>query len=203
MKTFLVSLALVAFGLAPAELRANPAAPLRAKARVFLTVDEALALAFGEADVERGTVYLTKQQQRRVSKRSAVELRASIVHPYVARDDKGRIVGTAYFDTHRVRTLDETLLVVVDLEGRVKRIEMLRFGEPPEYIPRGAWYAQFIGKQLDDGLNLKRKIRGVTGATLTGRATTKAVRRVLALHEVLGESPTGEPAREPRATTGR
>jgi hypothetical protein len=200
MKALFTCLALISFGVCTAELQASPAAiPVSSNAKalkrgkVFLTVDEALALAFGDAEIERGTVYLTKKQEQQAAKLSSVDIHSSIVHPYVAHDDKGRVIGTAYFDTHRVRTLDETLLVVVGPEGEVKRIEMLSFSEPPEYIPRGVWYAQFIGKKLDSELNLKRKIRGVTGATLTARATTKAVRRVLALHEVLAENPIVRP----------
>ena len=48
-----------------------------------------------------------------------------------------------------------------------------------------AWYGQFPGKGLDADLDLKRGIHPVAGASLTARATTAAVRRVLALHRVL------------------
>jgi hypothetical protein len=97
----------------------------------------------------------------------------------------GQPAGTAWFDTHRVRTLPETLMIVVDGQGRVGRIEVISFREPEEYLPRGAWYEQFLGKTLEPSLQLKRDIRPVTGATLTARATTDAVRRVLALHRIL------------------
>jgi Na+-translocating ferredoxin:NAD+ oxidoreductase RnfG subunit len=76
-------------------------------------------------------------------------------------------------------------MVVVGPDGEVARIEILAFKEPPDYIPRDAWYEQFSGRELGPDLELKRAIRPVTGATLTARATTDAVRRVLALHEVL------------------
>ena len=99
----------------------------------------------------------------------------------------GEAGGTAYFDAHRVRTLPETLMVAVDPEGRVRRLEILSFAEPPEYIPREAWYGQFTGQPLSQDLALKRRIRATTGATLTARATTDAVRRVLAIHRVLSE----------------
>lgn len=51
-------------------------------------------------------------------------------------------------------------------------------------MPREEWYHQCDGEDLDDDLSLKRDIRPVTGATLTARATTEAVRRVLAIHQV-------------------
>ncbi len=63
------------------------------------------------------------------------------------------------------------------------------FGNPKrlDYLPRGAWYGQFAGRGLDDELELKRGIKGVTGATLTARATTAAARRLLATHRVRSE----------------
>ncbi len=152
--------------------------------RVFLRVDEALALAFPECEVERGTAYLTDAQRKRAEKLAGSKLASGIAHPYVALRD-GEVVGTAFVDVHRVRTLRETLFVVVTPDGRVKRLEVLAFAEPLDYLPRGNWYGQFRGKVLDDDLNLDRGIRGVTGATLTARATTAAVRRSLALHAVL------------------
>ena len=106
------------------------------------------------------------------------------MRPYVATRD-GKVVGTAYFDAHKVRTKRQTLMIVVGLDHRIERIELLAFAEPEDYVPRGNWYGQFIGKRLDDELSMKRGIRGVTGATLTARATTAAARRVLALHEVV------------------
>ena len=76
----------------------------------------------------------------------------------------------------------------------IERVEILAFSEPPEYIPRGKWYAQLVGRTLDDELDLKRGIKGVTGATLTARATVRAARRILALDEVIfrAEEPRGQ-----------
>jgi hypothetical protein len=88
-----------------------------------------------------------------------------------------------------VRTQAETLMIAVDPQGKVARIEVLSFREPEEYLPRGAWYQQFVGKALGPELQLKRAILPVSGATLTARATTSAVRRVLALHQVISRGP--------------
>lgn len=168
--------------LAPALLGAGTAV-----AKVFLTVEEALDIAFPGCEVERRTVFLEDVQFERVLELAGVEVESRLVHPYVAECD-GVPAGVAYFDTHRVRTLAETLIVVVDPEDRVRRIEILAFREPEDYIPRDIWYEQFTDQELDDSLDLKREIRGVTGATLTARATTDAVRRVLAFHQVIREA---------------
>lgn len=190
------SSALLALALLPAAATPPvPAAPAAVE-KVYLTVDEALELAFPGAQVAKETVYLTDEQRARAKKLAGAEVDLKIARPYVARKD-GKLVGTAYVDLHRVRALKETLLVVVDPEGRVSRMELLAFGEPLEYVPKTEWYAQFTGKKLDDELHLKRSIRGIAGATLSARATTDAVRRVLAVHAALAPEPEPEPAPTP------
>ncbi len=157
-----------------------------ARAGVFLSVDEALGLAFPGCRIDHRTVYLTRDELARARELAEGPVPSALVHPYVATCG-GRPGGIAYFDTHRVRTLPETLMVVVSPDGAVARLEVLAFQEPPDYKPRGAWYAQFLHRKLGSELELKRGIRPVTGATLTARATTAAVRRVLALDRVIRE----------------
>jgi Na+-translocating ferredoxin:NAD+ oxidoreductase RnfG subunit len=150
-------------------------------ATVLVTVDEALRLAFPDASTTRETLFLTEEQLGKVQEDSGAEPRSAMVTRFVA-DKEGRTVGYAYLDTHRVRTLPETLMVVLEPGGAVRRVEVVTFREPLEYIPNRRWYDQFEGARLSEDLALKRGIRSVTGATLTARATADAVRRVLATH---------------------
>jgi Na+-translocating ferredoxin:NAD+ oxidoreductase RnfG subunit len=159
-------------------------AAVPAAAKVFVTVDEALKLAFPGCEVSRKTAFLTPEQLKRAREIAGAEVPSALVNYYEAVKG-GQPAGTAWFDTHRVRTLPETLMVVVDPQGRVGRIEVVSFREPEDYLPRGVWYEQFRGRSLDPDLQLKRGIHPVTGATLTARATTDAVRRVLALRQVV------------------
>lgn len=179
--------------------------PARAQGKVRLTVQEALALAFPDCKVERKSVFLTKRQKKRVTDLTGNKRVPGVVFPYVATHEKtGQPAGTAYFDRHRVRTLPEVLMIVVSPDHVVRRIEVLAFAEPEDYLPRASWYAQFRGKTLDRDLQLKRHIKGVTGATLTARATTDAVRRVLALHRVLHPKvPVKKPVQPPKPGKGR
>lgn len=154
--------------------------------KVLMNREEALVLAFGtKAKVTRGTAYLEPKQVAAIAKAAKVPFEKTVVYPYRATDAKGNWIGTAYFDTHRVRSLRETLMVVVKTDGSLGRVEVLSFAEPREYLPRAAFYRQFQDRKLDADLNLKRKIRNVTGASLTSKATTQCARRVLALHEHL------------------
>jgi hypothetical protein len=154
--------------------------------KVFLTVEEALQLAFPECQIERTTEVLTEKEEAHVETLARAELAGRVVRPYLARKD-GVLVGTAYFDAHRVRTKNEVLMLVVGPEERLRRVEVLSFAEPLEYLPRAAFYAQFAGARLDERLALARDIRGVAGATLSAEAATTAARRTLALHRVLAE----------------
>ena len=174
----------VARALAALVCLASVTAP--AEAKVFLTQKEALSLAFpAGVAVERKTAFLTEAERQEARKLSeAGRLPDALVVFYAGTRD-GRDVATAYFDTHVVRTLAETVMILVDATGSIARIEVLSFGEPEEYLPRHHWYEQFSGRKLDDELSLKHGVRAVSGATLTARATTEAARRILAIDQVL------------------
>ena len=148
------------------------------------TTQEALALAFPGAQFARREFVLSEAQAGRAKALAQVEVPGRWLVAYEARKN-GTLVGVGFFDTHRVRTLNETLLVALSPEGRVLRVEAVAFHEPAEYMAREAWVKQFEGKTLDPQLTLKGAIRPLSGATLTANAMTDAARRCLALHQVL------------------
>jgi hypothetical protein len=153
---------------------------------VLVTQEEALELAFPEAEVERRTAYLdeARMEEARRLAGPGVPITSALV-PYYVASRSGEPVGVAYFDTHRVRTEAATVMVLVGPDDRLRRLEMIAFDEPPDYLPRPAWLAQFQDRPLDAELTLKKRIRPMTGATLTARGLTAAARRALALHAVI------------------
>jgi len=171
-----------AFGLAVVVMALQPSP---AGGQVLLTQNEALRLAFPEpATIERRTAFLDQSQIDRVADLAGSEPAGTLVTYYVGRSEDEPL-GVAYFDVHRVRTLPEVLMIVVTPGGRVERVEILRFSEPREYMAPGGWLDRFTGHYLDGDLENKGAVAGITGATLTSRAVTNSVRRVLALHEIL------------------
>ena len=163
-------------------------------AQVLMTRDEALRLAFPDAELERRTAFLTDEEVARAEREAGegVEVDRRVVNYYVAT--RGcRPVGVAYFDAHRVRTLEEVLMVVVDPDDRIERVEVLRFSEPPDYLAPEGWLDQLDGKALSAELSLKGDVVNMTGATLTSRAVVAAARRVLALHRVIAPHAAGAP----------
>lgn len=147
------------------------------------TQQQALQLAFPGATFTRKEFFLTDAQAAEVKKLANAELPGLWFVGYEARKD-GKLLGVGFFDTHRVRTENETALVAVGADGRIRRVEVIAFREPQDYAPRQAWVDQFQGKALDDKLSLKRGIRPLAGATLTANALTDAARRGLALWQL-------------------
>ena len=161
--------------------------PASAGATVFHAKDEALALAFPGSDrVEDRAFILTDEQKAAVEKRARTPLETQLWTVYVGWKGE-ELLGYAVIDTHTVRTLPETVLVVLSPAGEVRRAEVLAFYEPPEYTPPERWVRQFDGRHLDDDMKLGAGIQGIAGATLSATAMTAGVRRVLALFAVLSE----------------
>jgi Na+-translocating ferredoxin:NAD+ oxidoreductase subunit G len=146
--------------------------------------EEALASVYPGATVQAERVFLTTAQQKQIQARSGADASSALVARYVATRD-GKVVGRAYVDTHTVRTKNESLLISLDEQGRVLRVDVTAFFEPAEYQASEQWLRQYRDKTLTDDVAVNRAIRPIAGATLTARATNAAVRRVLAVDEAL------------------
>ena len=155
--------------------------------QALLSREEALSLAFPGASVRSERVFLTEAQQQQAADVAKVDIPTRLVARYLAARD-GTSVGRAYVDTHVVRTKRESLLISLDADGRVSRIDVVAFMEPEEYRAPSAFLGQYSGKALDEELHLNRAVRPIAGATLTARAVNAATRRVLAIDEVLGRA---------------
>ena len=149
-----------------------------------VTRDEALAAVFPGAVVEAERVFLTGPQRAEAAALAGVEIESGLVARYVATSG-GVVTGRAYVDTHVVRTKRESLLVSLTADGSVRRVDVTAFLEPPEYLAPERWLRQYDRQRLGDDLALQRAIRPIAGATLTAAAANAAVRRVLAIDQVL------------------
>ena len=169
--------------ISKAGILASVLLPIVLHAKI-ISRDEALKLAFPDAEIRQSMIFLTTDEQAEASKLSGLQIESGLVARYDALKDQ-KSIGRAYLDTHIVRTKKESLLIVLNNDGKILRIEIVAFQEPPEYLPSEKWYEQFEGKALDEELRLKKEIHPVTGATLTAQASTDASRRVLAIDQVL------------------
>jgi len=165
---------------------AVPAFPGNGEAGVLMTRGEALELAFPEAErIETRTLYLSAAQQAKVA-RTAGSAVDSLATFYVGHRGK-EITGYAVIEATTIRTHPATVLIQIDPQGRVRRIDILAFFEPEEYRPAPRWLEQFRGRRLAPGLRIGDDIQGITGATLSAQAVTRLARKTLALWSILTE----------------
>jgi hypothetical protein len=173
---FLTILVLIALVLAsPGDL----------PAKVFYAKDEAIKAAFPEADaIEKQTFFLTDDQKKQIEILARTPLDSKLVTIYIGKRGQ-KLLGYAMIDVHTVRTMPEAIMVVLSPEGRVASTLVLAFYEPLDYLPNERWLKQFDQVSLTPDLRVGGRIAGITGATLTARAMTESVRKVLSLYQAL------------------
>ncbi|NNE44898.1 MAG: FMN-binding protein, partial [Gemmatimonadetes bacterium] len=104
---------------------------LPARAEVFHSRESALELAFPGADrIEPRDLLLTGTDARKVCALSGVKPSSRMVTVYAGYKN-GVLTGYAFLDTHPVRTLPETLMLVLTPQGEIRGTHLLAFHEPP------------------------------------------------------------------------
>jgi Na+-translocating ferredoxin:NAD+ oxidoreductase RnfG subunit len=177
-------LALASFMIAAGSL-AIAGLPAVAHSKVYHARDEAIALAFPDAErVEARDIVLTDDQKNRIQKLAKAPLDSSLVTLYVGWR-AGSPFAYALFDTHTVRTHPETFLVVISPQGSVVASHVCAFHEPEDYLPPRRWLDRFNDRKLDDDLQIGRDVYSITGSTLSARAVTSGIRRALAIWTVV------------------
>lgn len=153
-------------------------------AQVFCTQTEALARAFPNAQkIQRRTLFLSEEQVQTIAKLAQTPVESKLVTYYVDSTAAGP-TGFAFFDKGMVRTKEEVLMIVLNPDGSVRTVEMLAFYEPLDYLPPPRWLKLFQTKFLNDNLWPNRDIHAITGATLSVRAATFSVRKILATYQI-------------------
>ena len=161
-----------------------------AQAKVLLTLSDALAQEKKRvpgSEWKSENHYLTKAQLERAAATSEVKMNGALLVRHLLLGSNAKPLLFAYTDTHRVRSHAETVLVFINPDDSVKSVEVLQFDEPLEYLPKHQWFDAFTQSKLDSELILRRKIPLVTGASLSAKSVVEAVRRVLALHQVVNQ----------------
>lgn len=150
----------------------------------YLSVEQAQKAMFGAAALfERRSVKLEKDVARDIEKISGVKVRLLDV-PVWQVSENGRAAGHFFVDEVYGKHEFITYAVALDMDGRVRQIEILDYRETYGYqVREAAWRAQFVGKTLGDPLKLDADIQNVTGATLSCRHITEGIKRILAIHD--------------------
>lgn len=150
-----------------------------------MSQEDALKIAFPyDSKVERKTIFLNEEQITEIQKKSKAKMHSEIVTYYIGETEKN-MRGYAFFESHNVRTMPETMMTVLNPDGSVKMVEILAFHEPPDYKASKKWLEQLEGKKEIHELWVKRGLRNITGSTLTTQAIAEGVRRQLAIFEII------------------
>jgi hypothetical protein len=121
------------------------------------------------------TTYLTIEQAQRAIFPGASFTGAGA--PGVWRTSNG---GTFVVDKVIGKHEYITVAIGINANGTVKQIEIMEYNESYGYEVRdAAWRAQFVGKNAASPLQLNVDIKNISGATLSSKHITDAVKRIL------------------------
>ncbi len=101
-------------------------------------------------------------------------------------EKNNEVAGYAIIDDVKGKDQPITYCVIVDEKLAVKSVEILAYREPyGGEIQNSSWLKQFFGKQPNDELRQGREVKNITGATISSRAITLGVKKLLALLHII------------------
>lgn len=137
--------------------------------------------AYKECSVKSNNIFLTSRQLEMIKKKIAKSKVSSLVNYFdvSCKNKKFKV----FLDTHRVRTLNETILVEIQAD-KITDIVITNFMEPLEYKLPLSWIKQLKGKTSSSKLKISDDVDGLTGATLSSHALVKAAKKILVYNRV-------------------
>lgn len=152
-----------------------------AYANVYLTVEQAQSLMFPHAILTPAFQTLTGEQVKAIEKMSGVPVRAKQLKAWKVSTG-GWFLADEAVGKHEFIPF----ALALDDKGAVKSIEILEYREAyGSQIRDRQWRGQFTGKQAGAKLQLGKEIQNISGATLSCRHITDAVKRLLSTHAVV------------------
>ncbi len=165
----------------------------------LLTKEDALKKVFGEgAEITVENKELTEPALSKVkerlegslvfyqkgSKSAKVEEKTNFDFYFATKD--GKKAGVAIFDEEPGKWGPVDFIIALDLQGAVTRVEVLSYQEKRgQPIARHSFMSQFEGKTSKDRIEVYKDINGISGATISSRCATFAVRKAIVMYEEL------------------
>lgn len=155
-------------------------------ATVYLTEEEGLRKMMPEADrFETDQVDLSVDQLAQAQKLAGRAFREDDYRFRIGKKGE-EVVGYATILEVVGKERPITFLIGIQLNGEVKGVEVLVYRESRGSEVRNARFmAQFVRKKIDNPLRLGDDIESISGATLSSRAAAYAVKKALAIFEVI------------------
>ncbi len=151
---------------------------------VYLTKKEALALAFPGADqIKKEKKWLTDTQREAIGKTLGEEYKERRLTYYFGLDEANQPIGAMVIGNEIGRSYPITFMVVINLDGTVKDVEIMVYREPHGWEVRfESFLSQFFGRDGGDPFD---NINNITGATLSVRSMTRGVKKAVAEFQVI------------------
>ena len=155
-------------------------APIYAKAKIYVSAEQAQKLIFPNKQFTKYPIVITEQIQDKLQSASSVR------HPFKG-DQTWRAADGSYFIVDEVVGKHEMITYAVGISpnGTVQGIEIMEYVESYGYeVAEESWRKQFVGKTAEDSLKLKKDIQNISGATLSCKHLTDGVKRVMVMYEL-------------------
>jgi Na+-translocating ferredoxin:NAD+ oxidoreductase RnfG subunit len=165
------------------DLTESPDGPEAVK--VYFTPEEALAKVFPKADTLWTEEWSpTPQERTKLESRLAWRIDEETFVIHRAGQD-GQDLGYAMITQEQGRFKPITFIVKLSVTMRVDMVLVMVYRESRgDGVKRQRFLKQFRGKDSSDHLRLNRDIVGVSGATMSSRALTTGVKKVLGIVEM-------------------
>jgi Na+-translocating ferredoxin:NAD+ oxidoreductase RnfG subunit len=133
----------------------------------------------GARELRPDSIALTDAERRAFRERTGMSAPAAATVIYSALSDTG-LIGYVVLDEVRGKDQPITYAVAVGPDLAIRSLEILDYREAyGGEVRNGSWRNQFLGKTPAEPLRPGREISAITGATISSRAVTLGVRRVL------------------------
>ena len=165
----------------------------------LLSKEDALKKVFGEGvEITTETKELVDPQLSKIKDRldgslvyfqkgsKSKEVEASTTIEFYFASKNGAKTGVAIFDEEPGKWGPVDFIIGMDLNGVVTRVEVLSYEEKRgQPIARHSYMSQYEGKTSKSALTVGKDINGVSGATISSRCATFAVKKAIVLYEEL------------------
>ncbi len=165
----------------------------------LLTREDALKKVFGEGvEITTETKELVDPELSKIKERldgslvffqkgsKSKEVSASTTIEFYFASKNGTKTGVVIFDEEPGKWGPVDFIIALDLNGAVTRVEVLSYEEKRgQPIARRSYLSQYDGKTSKSALTVGKDINGVSGATISSRCATFAVKKAIVLYEEL------------------
>lgn len=157
-------------------------APLGAHAVDYLSAEQAARVMFPDAERFEARTFAIDTATQQALAAQGLRPRGPTWSVKLARRADGGLLGIVVTDAvvGKVELIDYA--VALDLQGRVRQVEVLSYRESHGHeIRLAAWRKQFVGKDAAAPLRVGEDIANISGATLSCSHVTDGIRRITLL----------------------